>query len=217
MTWENLHYLERPPSQPTGKAPLLLLLHGYGSNESDLFSFANYLPPQYHVISLRAPYDLGPQSYAWYAINFDEVKGRFSDEDQAKSSRDLIYDFILNICDQKQLDSNDVTLLGFSQGAILSHAITFSYPSSILKSIALSGYCNESLLPKEWKNQNFSHLKLYAAHGTDDEVIPVSWAQQSAELLNSIPNLNFEYHEFKMGHGVSQDSFADFMRWMTQS
>jgi phospholipase/carboxylesterase len=76
------------------KNPLLLLLHGYGSNEADLFSFEEELPDDCYVISARAPYDLQYGSYAWYAINFDADENKFSDHEQAKASRDLIANFI---------------------------------------------------------------------------------------------------------------------------
>ena len=67
----SLHHLVREPKIKLDQNPLLLLLHGYGSNEEDLFSFASELPDEYYVISARAPYDLMYGSYAWYAINFD--------------------------------------------------------------------------------------------------------------------------------------------------
>lgn len=66
-----LEYLIREPKVKTDKNPLILLLHGYGSNEQDLFSYASELPEEYYVIAARAPYDLQYGSYAWYAINFD--------------------------------------------------------------------------------------------------------------------------------------------------
>ena len=55
------------------------MLHGFGSNEADLFSFAAELPEEYYVISARAPYDMMYGSYAWYAINFDADENKFSD------------------------------------------------------------------------------------------------------------------------------------------
>ena len=67
----NLYYLVQEPKIKHDKNPLLLLLHGYGSNEEDLFSFASELPQDHYVISVRAPYDLQPYGYAWYAIHFD--------------------------------------------------------------------------------------------------------------------------------------------------
>ena len=54
-------------------APLLIMLHGYGSDENDLFSFARELPKELFIISIQAPYLLKPQGYAWYAINFEIV------------------------------------------------------------------------------------------------------------------------------------------------
>src|SRR6476660_790940 len=90
----SLHHLVREPKIKKDKNPLLLLLHGYGSNEEDLFSFANELPDEYYVISARAPYDQMYCSYAWYAINFDADEKKFSDIGQAKISRDIIAGFI---------------------------------------------------------------------------------------------------------------------------
>ncbi len=75
----SLHHLVREPKIKKDKNPLLLLLHGYGSNEEDLFSFASELPEDYYVVSARAPYDMMYGSYAWYAINFDADENKFSD------------------------------------------------------------------------------------------------------------------------------------------
>ena len=72
----------------TENAPLLILLHGYGSDENDLFSFAAELPQELFIISVRAPYTMQPYGNAWYAINFDNEKGKWSDNEQAKQSRD---------------------------------------------------------------------------------------------------------------------------------
>ena len=124
----SLHHLVREPKIKLDKNPLLLLLHGYGSNEEDLFSFAAELPEEYYVISARAPYDMMYGSYAWYAINFDADENKFSDIEQAKTSRDLISNFIDELLANYAIDSENVTLIGFSQGCILSYAVALSYP-----------------------------------------------------------------------------------------
>ena len=67
----SLEYLIREPKIKLDKNPLLVLIHGYGSNEEDLFSFATELPEEYYIVSARAPYNMQYGSYAWYAINFD--------------------------------------------------------------------------------------------------------------------------------------------------
>ena len=63
----------------------MILLHGYGSNEEDLFSLAPQLPEDVYVISVRAPYDLQPYGYAWYEITFDADENKFSNNEQAKN------------------------------------------------------------------------------------------------------------------------------------
>jgi len=124
----SLHHLVRAPKIKLDKNPLLLLLHGYGSNEEDLFSFAAELPDHYYVVATRAPYDLQYGSYAWYAINFDADQNKFSDNEQAKTSRDLIVHFIEELTTNYAIDADNVTLIGFSQGTILSYAVALSYP-----------------------------------------------------------------------------------------
>ena len=74
------------PSTLKENAPLLVMLHGYGSDENDLFSFATELPEKLFIISIRAPYSLQPSGHAWYAINFDAEQNKWNDNEQAKSS-----------------------------------------------------------------------------------------------------------------------------------
>src|SRR5256885_11678562 len=59
--------LERPAQPAPGQQPwLLVLMHGVGSNEQDLFGLASFVPPQFHVLSLRAPFSMGPSAHAWF-------------------------------------------------------------------------------------------------------------------------------------------------------
>ena len=151
-----LHHLVRAPKIILDKNPLLLLLHGYGSNEEDLFSFASELPEEYYVISARAPYDMGFGSYAWYAINFDANENKFSDIPQAQQSRDIIANFIDELIANYPIDSTNVSLIGFSQGTILSYAVALSYPEKIQRVVAMSGYLNLDMVNPNFNTNNFS-------------------------------------------------------------
>jgi phospholipase/carboxylesterase len=209
----SLQYLVREPKIKLDKNPLLLLLHGYGSNEADLFSFAEELPDHYYVISARAPYDLQYGSYAWYAINFDANENKFSDVAQARNSRDLIVRFIDELTTQYPIDANKVSLVGFSQGAILSYAIGLSYPEKIKNVVAMSGYLNLEMAEANYQNKDFSKLKLFVSHGTVDQVIPVDWARKSPGLLQPL-GIETVYKEYPIGHGVSPQNFYDFKNWL---
>ena len=126
----SLEHIARPSSL-ANNAPLIIMFHGYGSDENDLFSFASELSDKFFIISAKAPYTMQPFGNAWYAINFDAEKGKWSDNEQAIKSRDLIAKFIDEACDAYPVDNNNVTLLGFSLGTILIFAVALTYPEKV--------------------------------------------------------------------------------------
>lgn len=211
----SLEYKIREPKIKLNKNPLLLLIHGYGSNEQDLFSFATELPNEYYIVSVRAPYDIQYGSYAWYAINFDADQNKFSDNEQAKTSRDLIAKFIEELTASYPIDAKNVTLIGFSQGTILSYAVALSYPEKVQKVVAMSGYLNTEILEENYLKNSFSNLKIFAAHGTVDQVIPIEWARKAKPFLDNL-GINSTYKEYPIGHGVSPQEFNDFKNWLKE-
>lgn len=208
-----LHHLIREPKIKLDKNPLLLLLHGYGSNEEDLFSFASELPEEYFVVSARAPFDMGFGSYAWYAINFDADENKFSDIPQAQSSRDLIANFIDEVISKHAIDKENVTLVGFSQGCILSYAIGLSYPEKVRRIAGMSGYFNEEIATSDYATNDFSNLKIFSSHGTVDQVVPVDWARKTEPKLKAL-GIDVLYKEYPIGHGISPQNFYDFKTWL---
>ena len=209
----NLHYILQEPAVKLTKNPLIILLHGYGSNEEDLFSFAPELPKEYYVISVRAPFDLQPYGHAWYAIHFDADENKFSDNDQAKESVKLIANFIDEMVKEYPIDTENINLIGFSQGAILSYATALTYPEKISKVVALSGYFNQEIVPEVIDTKAISHLKFFVSHGSVDQVIPVEWARKAKPALENL-GLEVEYQEYPIGHGVSPKNFLDFKNWL---
>lgn len=209
----SLEYKIREPKIKLDKNPLILLLHGYGSNEEDLFSFATELPEEYYIISARAPYDLQYGSYAWYAINFDADQNKFSDHDQAKVSRDIIAGFIDELVANYPIDATQIALVGFSQGSILSYAVALSYPEKVQKVVAMSGYLNLEIVAEDYLKNNFTNLKIFASHGTVDQVIPVEWARKTPAILENL-GINITYKEYPVGHGVAPQNFYDFKNWL---
>lgn len=208
-----LEYLIREPKIKSDKNPLLLLLHGYGSNEADLFSFASELPDEYYVISARAPYDLQYGSYAWYAINFDAGMNKFTDNDQAIVSRDLIVKFLDELIEKYPIDPNRITLVGFSQGSVLSYAVALSHPEKIQQVVALSGYVHPEIFAENYANKDYSNLRIFASHGSVDQVIPVDWARKVKPFLEDL-KIDVDYREYPVGHGVAPQNFHDFKQWL---
>ncbi|MEE4000536.1 alpha/beta hydrolase-fold protein [Tenacibaculum sp. FZY0031] len=209
----SLQYIVREPKTSNANPPLLILLHGYGSNEQDLFSFAEELPDDLLIVSARAPHDMGYGGYAWYAINFDSVNGKFSDLTQAAESVDKIASFIDEIKEKYNTNPDKTFLLGFSQGAILSYALSFKYPNKAKHVVALSGYINEELLPAEIDNSITTDY--YISHGTVDQVLPIDWARKAPILLKGF-ELNYDYSEYPVGHGVAPQNFYSFKSWIEE-
>jgi len=189
------------------------MFHGYGSDENDLFSFATELDDKYMVISVRAPQPMQPYGNAWYTINFDAVGGKFSNEEEAIESRDKISNFIDEALKAYPIDEDNVTLLGFSQGTILSYAVALSYPEKIKRVVALSGYVNEDILVEGYQDNDFSNLSFYCSHGSVDQVIPIDWARKAKPFLDQL-NIKYKYSEFPVGHGVAPQNFYEFKTWL---
>lgn len=211
----SLHHLVKEPTIKQENSPVIIMLHGYGSDANDLFSFAGELPGNFLIISAQAPYKLPPYGNAWYAINFNGSAGKFSDNIQAVESRKRISAFIDEVVENYPVDKDNITLLGFSQGTILSYAVALSEPQKVKNVVALSGYINEDILKEGYRNNDFSHLSIYSSHGIQDQVIPVSWARRNPEILKSL-DIDHVYSEFPVGHGVSPQNLTEIKNWLAK-
>ena len=211
----SLEFVSRAPKIKQNKPPLLVMLHGYGSNEEDLFSFADELPDELLVISARAPLTIGFGSYAWYTIHFEEGNDKFSDIPEAKQALKLIDKFVSEITDAFEVDENNIFLFGFSQGTILSTAYALNHPHKIKHVIALSGYVNDELIQKPLEKEAFKDLDFFVSHGTVDQVIPVEWARKTPAYFDKL-NIKHSYQEYPVGHGVAPQNFYDLHDWIKQ-
>lgn len=201
------------PSASEGPSPAIIMLHGYGSDENDLFSFASELPSEYAIISLRAPLSMQPFGNAWYSIYFDVNEDKFSDDEQAIESRELVSICIDEIISEYNIDPKRITLMGFSQGTILSFAVALSYPAKVARVVGLSGYVNRDILTEDYEQNDFGDLKIYTSHGSVDQVIPVEWARRSKPFFDEL-GIPCEYSEFPVGHGVAPQNFYEFKKWL---
>jgi len=211
----SLKYIIKEPKNYSENTTLLLLLHGYGSNEQDLFSFAQELDENLLIVSAQAPLELGFNSYAWYTINFNNVGSNFSDIPQAIKAREKIASFIDELQNLYKIKPSKTILLGFSQGTILSYSIALNYPEKVQKVIALSGYINEKLLSENIKTKDYQKLDFFISHGTVDQVIPISWAEKAPDFLQKL-GVKTTFKTYPIGHGVSPPNFFDFKKWLDE-
>lgn len=205
-----LHYLIREPKTAAAKKKAIILLHGVGSNEQDLFGLADHLPADYYIISARGPYTLGPGRYAWYNVDFSTGKPVF-DAKQEASSRAAIVKFIAQVKQQYHFD--EIYLGGFSQGAIMSYTIGLTLPGEVKGIIAMGGRVLEEIKPTVKKSDALSHLKVFVAHGVQDGTLPIHYAREAKTLLETL-DVPLSYHEYNMGHQINQDVLKDLNVWL---
>lgn len=194
-------------------SPLLIMAHGYGSNENDLFSFSRALPDKLTIVSIRGDINIQNIGYAWYDINIDFNGNKIYDIEKAIESRDKIADCIEKCTEIYNTDKNNVTLLGFSQGSILINAVALTYPEKVKNVIAFSGVVDPNII--SLSSKSLKNLSFYISHGTLDEVLPYNLSKESLKFLEK-NNLNFVFEDFPVGHGVSPENFKSMLSWLTK-
>ncbi len=208
----SFEYRFRDSNNPNELSPIIIMLHGYGSNEEDLFSFASHIPGYYKIISLRAPYTISYGGYSWYDFGIDNKMNFQINLEQAKDSISKIKDFVKNELNKICLfDVNNICLIGFSQGTILSYALSLNNPYLFNKIAALSGKINLDLVDN--KINDFSNLKYFCSHGIQDQVIPIDLCRNSIEWLKS-NKISHVYKEYDMPHSVNNENFYDLLDWI---
>ncbi|MEK9740101.1 MAG: alpha/beta fold hydrolase [Flavobacteriaceae bacterium] len=206
-----LEYRIREGAETEEPNPAFILVHGYGSNADDLFSFAPHLPKQYTIISIQAPLSIGFGGYAWYPISF-ETGGKLKTEiSDAWNAVELIANTIDELINIHNLNSKDITYLGFSQGAILGWAFAYTYPYKVRRLIALSGFIHESVSVTQT-----TPFQVFASHGTNDTVISIDLPRTSILPLQKL-NPSITYYEYPEGHTICQKNFYDLLDWIAKT
>jgi phospholipase/carboxylesterase len=209
------HILQQPRRPADGPPPLLLVLHGYGSNEHDLIGLAPYLDPRFQIVSARAPHTLMPGGYAWFELGWTATDIIINHE-QAEQSRALLLRFIAEVLAAYGGDPSRVYLLGFSQGAIMSAGVALSEPELIAGSVLMSGRVPAEIRPLIAPAERLAGKPfLLVVHGTADTVLPIQNGRASRALLSELP-VELTYKEYSMGHEVSAQSLADVTAWLTK-
>jgi len=208
---KRLHKIYKLSKNKSTKQPLIVLIHGYGSNENDLFSFNSLFDENLNIVSYRATKEFYQNMYAWYDIYFENNVKSF-DEKTAIQSAKLLTKEIKLFCKEYNCDENRVTLIGFSQGAILGYSILFLNPNLLKNLVALSGYVEEKILDR---NDIKTNTSIYVSHGKNDETIPYDDSKKTLQLLDS-KKIKYDFYEFNQGHGVSQENLYSFLNWLSK-
>jgi phospholipase/carboxylesterase len=208
----SLHYLMRPPRQQTESPPLLLLLHGVGSDERDLFGLSSMLDERFLVISPRAPIALPQGGFGWYPLHFT-AHGPVIEVDAALESQTKLNQFLNEVIEAYYVDPNRVYLMGFSQGGIMSLNTLLTDPDKAAGVVIMSARLLTELQQTWVEPEKLEGKPIIVLHGIYDPVLPIAYGRAIRDYLQTLP-VKLEYHEYPMVHQVSIESLANAQAWL---
>lgn len=180
---------------------LLLLLHGYGADENDLYPLRTYFPDDFAVAALAAP--LAPPwpspGRSWYPI--DGLDGR--DSAQVTRAAEAVIAWV----DAHAQDAASVGLLGFSQGGAVSLQAMRLDPDRFSFAVNLSGYVAPGELDGDAALAE-RRPPVFWGRGTNDDVIPVPLVEHTTQWLPEHAELSGRVYP-GLSHSVSEAEIAD--------
>lgn len=208
-----LTFLKRPASPSVPQPWLLVLLHGVGSNEQDLYALCAQLPERYYVLSLRAPYRMGPGAFAWFDYSIEPSGARTIDEVQEAASRALLAQTLASASEQLDIPPERAVVAGFSQGGAMALGLLLTQPALMRAAIVWHGRLMDQPLAALAPADAFRGRALWVSHGTHDGVIPLAHAQAIAHHVAPLP-LAYTYREFPSEHEIRPSELAATLTWL---
>ena len=210
------HHTALPKNDGKRQPPLLILLHGYGANEDDLYSLAPFVDERFFVVCARAPIRLGLGSYAWFRLGFSPA-GILIDPAEVAAARLTLRRFVDEAVAAYHVDPKAVFLLGFSQGAMMCLDLALREPSLVAGVVALSGRIMPNNGPSSAEQfapaDDLTGMPLFVAHGTEDTVLPIGHGRASRDRLQELP-VSLTYREYPMGHEICEQELREFTEWL---
>ena len=195
----SLKYVLNVPSgrKDDAEMPLVIVMHGRGADANDLADIASAIDPGARWVFPNAPKPFEP--YRGMTFGFTWFDGWPPTRDSIDDSRQLILRFVDEVVERYPTPPGKLILAGFSQGALMALDVGFRTKQQLAGIVVMSGALYEDQLP------HLTPLPVLIVHGVDDEVVPVLAARRARRVLED-HGLAPEYHEFSMGHWVTEES-----------
>jgi phospholipase/carboxylesterase len=187
-------------------APLVVLLHGRGSNEQDIISLASHLPSGVAYAAVRAPIAEGG-GYAWFA---NRGIGRPVADSLAETMA-WFHAWLGEVAPP----GRPVIVAGFSGGAAFAGGLALSHPSRLSGAAILFGTLPfDAGVPTE--TGQLTHLPIFVAHGDQDQVIPADLLDRTWRYLNEQSSAPVVARRSPGGHGLTAQVVADLGGWIAE-
>ncbi len=193
--------------------PLLVLLHGRGSDERDLLPIGPLLHPDATTVSVRAPFDAAPWGYgpgfAWYQF----LGGVVPESTSFTQGQDALAQTIAGLPAYLGRPETRMVLGGFSQGGTSALALMMRNPGAVNGVMVFSGFLADH--PSvEVTPARVRTTPIFWGHGTSDGAVPFADAERGWGQLRAA-GAALETHAYPgMGHSISEVELRDAARWL---
>ncbi len=199
----------------TGPAsgPVIVLLHGRGSDERDLFPLGRMLHPDATTVSVRAPFDAAPWGYgpgfAWYRF----LGGTVPESDSFETGQKALSSFLTDLPAKLGRTNPPLILGGFSQGGTSSLAYMMRNPERVAGVLVFSGFLADHPSVAV-TTERVGATPIFWGHGTADPAIPFAAAEEGWRQLGGV-NAVLESHTYRgMTHTISEEELRDAATWL---
>ncbi len=190
------------PESARAGDPLLLLLHGRGSNEGDLVALSERFPPGFVVASLRAPLAEGP-GFSWFTMT--------TPGDPEQSAVDAAADAVLAWLDALPFTPSSLGMLGFSQGGVISLQTLRRAPSRVAFALNLSGFVAAGAEPAD---DAIARHPVFWGRGDADVVIGPEAISRTQAWLPGRVDLTARVYP-GLPHSISLEELGDIEEFLT--
>jgi len=207
-----LEFLAQVAPEARDGTPVLILLHGRGSDRHDLQGLARVARPNGTLVTPQAPHPGGPWGYgpgwAWYRYLGDDLAHRSS----LAASLAALEAFLEALPEHVGFQPGPLVLGGFSQGGTTSLAYALSHPGAVAGVVNLSGFLvNQASL--DAGPEALGHTPVFWGHGTEDPAVPFSLAVEGRRRIREAGGV-MEARDYRMGHQVSLDEMDHLEAWL---
>jgi phospholipase/carboxylesterase len=206
----------RPPglaSPADERPPLLILLHGVGSNELAVAGLADAFDPRLMIVSARSPREVGRFAFAWFDVTFTP-DGPIIDGDQAQQAWQHLSSFVDEAVAAYGADDRRVFVAGFSQGGIVALSAMLTAPERYAGVVCMSGRLPPEVLPFLAQPERLGDKPILIVHGVHDDVLGIDFARSARAILATLP-VSVSYQELDLGHSTSPESIDIVGTWLT--
>lgn len=206
--------VRRPAGEvPTGGSPALVMIHGFGANEGDIYELVPFVDKRVLVVAPRGPIkvDENPRgSWRWSVPQEDGSPDPAVLQDSASKIATLIEQ--LPDLTGVRLDPAQIYVGGFSQGGLMSLEMAATYPELLAGILPHSGFVSPGAEQRLWAGA-FQGKPAFVAHGTRDQMLNIEKGRHIKEVLE-VGGVDVTYKEYNFGHVTSPESRRNLANWL---